>query len=43
MTQQFMEDATIQELYNFPAGSVFEDTFSAVSLEISSSSSAICF
>ena len=24
MTQQFMEDATIQELYNFPAGSVFE-------------------
>ena len=33
MTQQFMEDATIQELYNFPAGSVFEDTFSAVSLE----------
>ena len=33
MTQQFMEDSTIIEKYGFPAGSVFEDTFSAVSLE----------
>ena len=33
MTQQFMADANIQELYNFPEGAVFEDTFSAVSLE----------
>jgi hypothetical protein len=33
MTQQFMADPTIIERYGFPAGSVFEDTFSAVSLE----------
>ena len=33
MTQQFMADATIQELYGFSVGAVFEDTFSAVSLE----------
>ena len=33
MTQQFMADSTIIERYGFPAGSVFEDTFSAVSLE----------
>ena len=33
MTQQFMADATIQELYGFVEGAVFEDTFSAVSLE----------
>ena len=33
MTQQFMEDSTIIEKYGFPAGSVFEDTFSAVSME----------
>lgn len=33
MTQQFMEDSTIIERYGFAAGSTFEDTFSAVSLE----------
>ena len=33
MTQQFMADATIIELYGFEAGATFEDTFSAVSLE----------
>jgi len=33
MTQQFMTDATIIERYGFAAGSTFEDTFSAVSLE----------
>ena len=33
MTQQFMEDSTIMERYGFAAGSTFEDTFSAVSLE----------
>ena len=33
MTQQFMADSTIIEMYGFEAGSSFEDTFSAVSLE----------
>jgi len=33
MTQQFMADSTIIERYGFQAGSAFEDTFSAVSLE----------
>lgn len=33
MTQQFMADSTIIELYGFQAGASFEDTFSAVSLE----------
>lgn len=33
MTQQFMADSTIVELYGFQAGASFEDTFSAVSLE----------
>lgn len=33
MTQQFMADPTIIERYGFPAGAVFEDTFSTVSLE----------
>lgn len=33
MTQQFMADSTIMELYGFQAGSSFDDTFSAVSLE----------
>ena len=33
MTQQFMADSTISERYGFPAGSIFEDTFSAVSVE----------
>ena len=33
MTQQFMADATIIELYGFQSGATFEDTFSAVSLE----------
>ena len=33
MTQQFMADSTIIEMYGFEAGSSFEDTFSALSLE----------
>lgn len=33
MTQQFMSDPTIVEMYGFTEGAVFEDTFSAVSLE----------
>ena len=33
MTQQFMQDPTIVEMYGFTEGAVFEDTFSAVSLE----------
>ena len=33
MTQQFMTDPTIVEMYGFTEGAVFEDTFSAVSLE----------
>lgn len=33
MTQQFMADATIKERYGLQEGAVFEDTFSAVSLE----------
>lgn len=33
MTQQFMADSVIIERYGFEAGSTFEDTFSAVSLE----------
>jgi len=33
MTQQFMNDSVIIERYGFSAGSTFEDTFSAVSLE----------
>ena len=33
MTQQFMNDSVIIERYGFAAGSTFEDTFSAVSLE----------
>lgn len=33
MTQQFMADSTIVELYGFQAGATFEDVFSAVSLE----------
>lgn len=33
MTQQFMADSNIIEMYGFEAGASFEDTFSAVSLE----------
>lgn len=33
MTQQFMADPTIIDRYGFAAGSTFDDTFSAVSLE----------
>lgn len=33
MTQQFMADSTIIEMYGFQAGATFEETFSAVSLE----------
>lgn len=33
MTQQFMSDHTIVDMYGFTEGAVFEDTFSAVSLE----------
>lgn len=33
MTQQFMNDSVIIDRYGFPAGSTFESTFSAVSLE----------
>ena len=33
MTQQFMADSTIANRYGFTEGAVFEDTFSAVSLE----------
>ena len=33
MTQQFMADPTIIDRYGFAAGSTFDDTYSAVSLE----------